>query len=75
MNDLKKIIVIVKEVRYQRIEISEQYGFEMPKSAEDIAQMAIDLREDVSSFIDDDANTWDSDLSVESIDWVEEKDQ
>jgi len=74
MKNLDKVVVVVKEVRYKRIEISEKHGFKMPESYAEVAELAIDIKNDPASFIDE-HGSWDSDLTVESVDWFEEKDQ
>lgn len=75
MKNLDKVVVAVKEVRYKRIEISENHGFEIPKTAADVADLAVSINNDPRSFIDDDKGSWDSEITVESVDWFEEKEQ
>ena len=74
MKPLEKVVIVVKETRYQTIEISERTGYKVPEAPKEVAELAIDISNDVRSFTSSDE--WDSgEMVVQSVDWVEEKDQ
>ncbi len=52
--NIKNIRMVVKRVQYQEVVVSEDSGYEMPKTADALISMAEDLKANPVSFCDGD---------------------
>lgn len=71
---LEKVIIRVSRTQIQEIEISELNGYDMPKTSQELADLAIGIQNNPAQFIDEDWELINDDTKVESVQFIDKVD-
>ena len=72
---LKKIKIEFRRLQVQHIEISEENGYDMPKTSQQLADLAVDIRDNIDSFVD--RVKWETvdDIHIEEVKYIDEEEE
>ena len=72
---LKKIKIEFRRLQIQHIEISEENGYDMPKTSQQLADLAVDIRDNIDSFVD--RVKWETvdDIHIEEVKYIDEEEE